>query len=102
MDGLTDEQRMAVTLAAAEPIKAEIPAYDAFILCGLLQLAMRNPALLPDTPSHEVARFMIDNLKEVLEGIDPYLGELIQQSENPDNDVSILKPGGLRGIGEFF
>ena len=102
MDGLTDAQRVAIALSVAEPVQAKIPAYDALILCGLVQLALRHPALLPGTFSDEMARFIFDNLREFLEEIDPYLGELIQQSENPSNDVSILQPGGLRGIDEFF
>ena len=102
MDEQTDVQRMAIALANAEPVKAEIPAYNAFVLCGLLQLALRHPALLPGTPSYETAAMMIEDLTEVLAGIDPYLKELIEQSKNPDNDVSILESGGIQDIGEFF
>ena len=98
MDKQTDVQRMAIALANAEPVKAEIPAYNAFVLCGLLQLALRHPALLPGTPNYEIAMLMIKDLKEVLGGIDPYLGELIERGENPDNDVSIFQSGGVQDI----
>ena len=102
MDEQTDVQRIAIALSVAEPVQAKIPAYDALILCGLVQLALRHPALLPGTFSHEMARFIFDNLREFLEEIDPYLAELIQQSENPNNDVSILESGGIQDIGKFF
>ena len=72
------------------------------MLCGLLQLAFGHPALLPGTPSYEIGMLMIEDLKEFLQGIDPYLGQLIGQSENPDNNVSILELGGIQNIGKFF
>jgi hypothetical protein len=102
MDEQTDVQRMAIALANAEPVKTKIPAYNAFILCGLLQLALKHPAVLPGTPSHHVAVLIIEDLKKVFRGIDPYLAELIQQSKNPENYISILEAGGIQNIGKFF
>ena len=99
MDKQTDVQRLAKVLANAEPVKVEIPAFHALILCGLLEMTLRHPAISPDTASYKVARWMIEHLQEFLQGVDPYLGQVVEQSKDPGNDLSIFESGGFQNFG---
>lgn len=40
-----DLPRLAAELDAADPVRAQIPAFEAFTLLGAIQFAWRNPGL---------------------------------------------------------
>ena len=96
MDEQIDVQRMAIALANAEPIKTEVPAHNAYVLCFLLQFALGHSTFSPGTPAYEIGMLMIEDWKEALTGIDPYLKVLIEGGKNPNNDLSILESGGIQ------
>jgi hypothetical protein len=82
-----DIPRLARELGAAEPVRAELPAFEAFSLLGALQFAWRNPGL------SELHRSIVEkaarDLQEALARRSAYVGQVAELGWQREHDVHI-------------
>ena len=107
MDKQTDVQRLAKVLANAEPLKVEIPAFHALILCGLLEMTLRHPQLDPNDMTHQSGKEIAKGIQAELAQQNLYLGEVLEigwkelfmigleceEGHNPFGNFEQLNPG---------
>ena len=83
-----DFEHLDRVLATAEPIETYISPERAFVLVGLLQLALRHPGLADTKKAQLVGREMAQRLQQRLGEIDPAIGLILEQGWHPEWDMS--------------
>ena len=89
---------MRIAFEEGEPIKVAIHPTKALTLCGLLQIALRHPSVLPESSAEFAGRSLLKILRESLTELDSYAEEFIQQGDNPDDDLFILNSVHIKDI----
>jgi len=80
-----DFARLARELGAAEPVRAQLPGFEAFTLLGALQFAWRNPGLsdLHRSIVEKAAR----DLQDAIASRSPYAGQVAELGWDRSHDV---------------
>jgi hypothetical protein len=83
---ISDEvfKRLAVELEQAEPIRSQLPCFEAFAILAALQLACRHPRLLP--PVRPVVEKAARDLQAAIAARSPLAGELLEDGWNETLD----------------
>lgn len=79
-------QKVALELHAADPVRSEIPAPEAFTICTVLQLALRHPGL--SGMSKAIAEKAARDLQAAIGRRSPTAGQLLELGWNPACDVA--------------
>jgi hypothetical protein len=79
---ITDEvfKRLALELDQAEPIKSQIPAFEAFAVMAALQLALRHPGLV--LPVRAIVEKAARDLHAAIAVRSSLAGELLEEGWN--------------------
>lgn len=86
-------EAIAQKLEAAQPIEIGIKPFRAFSLVGLLQLALRHPALTDRDkhPSAAIGEDIARRLQVKLGEIDPTIAQVLEEGWNPSLDMTDLE-----------
>jgi hypothetical protein len=87
-----DYEYISQLLSQADPIEVHLTPEHAFILVGLLQLALRHPGLTgPDETAKlgkRIGTNMAKSLQAKLNEIDPAIGLILERGWHPEWDMT--------------
>lgn len=82
-----DLEQIGKALETAEPLQPVLSAYRAYVLVGLIQLALRHPMMIDGSrPSAQIGYEMAASLIEQLRLIDPLIADSLEMGWYPALD----------------